>query len=193
MLDLDSSPPADPNGQPLPIRRTPTNGYIVATVTSNRILGTNTHFYGGRTVPCTHDPCDACAAGAPYRWHAYLSAFDFQKQLHFLFECTAAAAEAFVKFTHEHDGLRGCSFRATRESKRQNSRVLVETNVFTGNPSTLPRQADLVAALSRLWNIPLDQISTPDLKRTQVELSVLDEQIAARRLAAASRGNGEKP
>jgi len=192
MLELDSTPPPNPDGQSLPIRRTPAAGTVTATVTSRRLLGTSTHYWGGRTVPCSHEPCDACSAGAPYRWHAYMAAYDFQRQLHFLFEVTAAGAEAFVKFAAEHESLRGCTFRASRAGKRQNSRVLVETNVFTGQPQTLPREPDLVAALSRLWNVPVDQITTPDIKRTQVELSVLDEQIATRRLAAASRGNGER-
>jgi len=192
MLELDSSPPADPDGQPLPIRRTPTNGFILATVTSRKLLGTPTHYWGGRTTPCTHEPCDACSSGSPYRWHAYLSAFDFPRQLHFLFECTAAAAAAFVKFASEHETLRGCVFRAAREGKRQNSRVVIETNVYTGRPDALPREPDLVGALSRLWNIPLDQISTPDIRRTQIALSVLDEQIAAKRRLETSRKNGEE-
>jgi len=192
MLQFDHTPPPDPNGQPLPIRRTPTTGSLVATVTSQRLLGTNTHYWGGRTVPCTHEPCDACSAGAPYRWHAYLAAYDFQRQLHFLFECTAAAADAFVKFAASHEQLRACTFRATRDSKRQNSRVMLECSVFTGDPQSLPRSPDLVGALSRLWNIPLDQISTPDVRRTQLAISVLDEQIAEKRRLETARKNGEQ-
>jgi len=192
MLTLDSTPPAQPDGQSLPIRRTPTAGTITATVTSRHLLGTSTHFWGGRTVPCTHDPCDACAAGAPYRWHAYLAAYDFGKQLHFLFELTASGAESFVKYAAEHETLRGCTFRAARAGKRQNSRVLIETSVFGGQPSSLPHEPDLVQILSRLWNIPITEIQTPASQRTQLELSVLDQQIAAKRQLAATSGNGAR-
>jgi hypothetical protein len=191
MLNLTNSIPQDDGGQPLPIRRTPTAGNIIATATSRRLIGTKTHWWGGRTTPCDDPTCEACAAGCPYRWHAYVSAYDHGKQLHFLFECTAAAADAFEKYASDHESLRGCTFRASRNSKRQNARVQIETHPYTGKPSDLPAEPDLVACLSRLWNIPTTQIVTPDVLTTQNRITILNSQIEAQRHAAATKKNGE--
>jgi hypothetical protein len=191
MLQFDASPPTDPNGQPLPIRRTPPTGSLIAVVTSKTLIGTSTHFYGGRTVPCTHETCEACQDGTPYRWHAYLSAYDLSKKLHFLLECTAAAAETFVKYAAEHETLRGCVFHAHRTNKRQNARVEIDTHVYTGSDKDLPPGADLVGALARLWNIPLTQIQTPAGRETQRALKVLADRQNSFTNANNPAGNGE--
>jgi len=191
MLELQSTPPPDPNGQPLPIRRTPAKGAIVGVVTSKTLLGTSTHYYGGRTVPCTHETCEPCRDGTPYRWHAYLSAYDLQKKLHYLFECTAAAAASFVKYASEHETLRGCVFQAKRSSTRMNARVEIECHVYTGAERELPPPADLVSALARLWNIPITQIMMPGTLETQQALSVLANRENAFTAQPANRGNGE--
>jgi hypothetical protein len=193
MLELDSTPPTDPNGQPLPIRRTPAKGFILGIVTAKSLLGTFTHYYGGRTVPCTHDDCEPCRDGTPYRWHAYLSAYDVAKKLHFLFECTAAAADAFVKYASEHETLRGCCFNARRSSTRMNARVEIETHMYTGNDRDLPPPADVVSALARLWNIPLTQILTPAARETQRNLKILANRQNSFAPATDPSGNGDQP
>lgn len=193
MLHLTHQPPDNPNGQPLPIRRTPPKGVLTATITAANLLGTATHFWGGRTTPCTNPTCDACAAGTPWRWHAYVSAIEFLSQTHFLFECTAAAADAFVRFARERGTLRGCTFRASRSSTRMNARVIIETHLYTGQPKDLPAEPNIILALARLWNIPANQITTPEAREIQEVLSVLDSQIAAKRLFTAPQPNGPKP
>ena len=193
MLNLSHEPPENPNGQPLPIRRTPAKGSLTATVTADKLLGTNTHFWGGRTTPCTQPTCEACDAGTPWRWHAYVSAIEFLTSTHFLFECTAAAAHEFVNFAHERGTLRGCTFRATRCNTRINARVIIETHLYTGKPTDLPPEPNLVLALARLWNIPANQITTPEAKEIQKTISVLDAQIAAKRHLLTPNPNGPRP
>lgn len=192
MLQFDSTPPPDPNGQPLPIKRTPAKGTLIAIVTSKSLLGTSTHYYGGRTVPCTHETCEPCREGTPFRWHAYLSAYSIPHKLHFLFECTAAAADQFVRYAAEHETLRGCAFRAQRSSTRMNARVEIDTNVYTGKDSDLPPPADLVGALARLWNLPVTQILMPDAIGTQRRLQALAQQQNAFTTPTTNKGNGEK-
>lgn len=190
MLELSNTPPDDPNGQPLPLRRTPNKGNLVGIITARQLLGTHTHFYGGRTVPCTHEDCAPCRDGTPYRWHAYVSAYDLQKHLHYLFECTAAAADAFVKYAAEHETLRGCLFSARRSSTRMNARVEIDTRLYTGSDRDLPPGADVVTALARLWNIPITQILTPASRETQRNLQVLADRANSLTNAELTRGNG---
>lgn len=192
MLEFETTPPVDPNGQPLPIHRTPSKGMLVGIVTSKTLLGTYTHYYGGRTVPCTHESCEACRDGTPYRWHAYLSAYSFERKLHFLFECTAAASDAFVRYASENESLRGCVFQARRSSSRMNARVQIECHKYSGADRDLPPPADLVSALARLWNIPVTQILMPATRETQNELAVLANRENSLTKATATPGNGEK-
>ena len=145
--------PDNPDGPSLPVRRTPTSSPILAIVTSEDLIGCHTHFFGGRTVPCEAPDCDACKEGLPFRWHAYLSAVDTKSNLHFLFECTAQAAETFVQYREAYHTLRGCFFQAKRWKPRANSRVVIVTKPCKLDEVILPSPPDLVKVLAILWGI----------------------------------------
>ena len=117
--------PEDPRGYALPLLRCPAAVDFESVVTSENLIGTNTHFWGGHTVPCTGHDCEPCQAGSEFRWHAYQSAYNPKDQLHFIFECTAHAAKPFGKYRKEHGTLRGCQFRAYRWKRRKNGRVII--------------------------------------------------------------------
>jgi len=57
--------PDNPKGQSLPIMRTPTWKPLVAIVTSNNLLGTHTHFWKGKTMPCEGNACGYCPKLGP--------------------------------------------------------------------------------------------------------------------------------
>jgi len=57
--------PENPRGVALPIMRTPTWKPLVAVVTSENLLGTYTHFWKGRTMPCEGRKCDYCPQLGP--------------------------------------------------------------------------------------------------------------------------------
>lgn len=146
--------PTNGHGVALPIRRTPTSGSLCAVVTSEDLLGCDTHFYGGHTVPCSRPACKACADGLPYRWHAYLAALEQKSRLHFIFECTAQAAEAFKTFRDAHRSLRGCLFEAKRWHSRPNGRVIIRTATLDLTNFHLPISPDVRKAMSIVWQLP---------------------------------------
>lgn len=193
MLYLSDRVPANADGQPLPIRRTPISGAIVATITTPSFVGTNTHFWGGRTTPCTPPNCDACDSGCPFRWHAYIAAIEFAKNSQFLFECTSSAAEQLEAYIRDHGTLRGCTFRASRASKRQNARVIIETHPYTGKGTDIPRAPDLPKVLARLWNIPINQILTPNASTATPPDVAPTDRFTERMQAAAAKPNGDQP
>lgn len=162
MLNFSNTPPDDHRGQSLPIRRTPASKPLVAIVTSDDLTGTYTHYWKGHTTPCTGQDCEPCQNGMPYRWHAYLSAVDFQSGLHFLFETTAQAAEHFVEYRNAHGTLRGCCFQARRLNNRPNGRVLIQTKSTDLTQHAIPKQPDVHAALAILWSLPLGSVHAPD-------------------------------
>ncbi len=86
------------------IKRTPQNRPIQAIITCDDLLICDTHFWGGRTIPCErkHEEldgtlsagdCGACRQSIPFRTHVYISAIDCKTRDHFIFECTAYAAK----------------------------------------------------------------------------------------------------
>jgi len=147
-------PPENPKGPSLPIARCPTNGQWQGTITCHDLLGTNTHFYKGRTVPCQQPNCEPCCDGVPWRWHGYLTAINDKSGLHYLFEVPAAAAETIADFATQHGTLRGARFRATRLGAARNGRVIIE--IKQGDPNSIPRipVPDIVQLLTKLWDIP---------------------------------------
>ena len=150
--------PDSPSGPALPIRRTPAYTPMQAIVTSPDLIGTYTHYYKGRTVPCESPDCEPCQEGIPFRWHAYLAAHDRKTALHFIFEVTAAGAEPFIDYRDSHGTLRGCLFQARRHMQRQNGRVLIQTKPADLTEIRLPKPPDLTKCLAILWNLPNGEV-----------------------------------
>jgi len=148
-----NTPPADPKGYALPIVRTPSSGKFSAIVTSDDLVGTNTHWWGGRTVPCDAPDCEPCRNGCPYRWHAYCSAYNPRTAVHVLFECTAQAAETLVQYRRAHSTLRGCLIEAYRWRSAANGRVVMRATPAAQSPDTLPKPPDLLKVLSIIWQM----------------------------------------
>jgi len=164
--------PDDPRGPAFPIHRTPAYKPLQAIATSDDLLGTFTHFYKGRTMPHEETNCEACEAGMPYVWHAYLSAFNQQTSLHFIFEMTAQAANAFIEYRTSFHTLRGCHFEARRMNNKPNGRILIRTKPYDLSTIVLPKPPDLIKCLSILWSLPTNTLSAattnPDKQTKQV-------------------------
>lgn len=158
MATFTNQPPPDPRGHSLPLMRTPTGRPLTGIVTSADLVGTPTHYWHGRTVPCDVENCEPCQNGMPWRWHGYVSAFQPTDALHFLYEFTARASEAFTKYRDAYASLRGCLFQARRVNMAPNARVTIRTQPADLAKVTLPQPPDLVRCLSIIWNI-----ATPDM------------------------------
>lgn len=161
MLEFSSRPPEDPRGVALALVRTPSSAPLVAIVTCENLVGTYTHFWKGRTLPHDHDNCQACQAGMPYRWHAWLSALTHKTHEHILFECTAQAAEIFTLYHKANGTLRGALFEAHRPSRKPNGRVHIRIKTIDLSAIVLPDAPDLVACLSILWNLSTNDLPVP--------------------------------
>lgn len=159
-IDYSTSVPSDPRGPSFPIVRTPPRGALVGIVTSKDLCGTFTHYFHGRTTPHDSDGCEACKGGLPYRWHAYMSVWAPDTGLHFLFECTAQAAEYFVDYRSRMGTLRGCKFQATRHMSKINGRVLLQLRQADLTGIHLPQPPDIPKCLAILWGLPSADVGT---------------------------------
>ncbi len=163
MLNFDNAPPAPDTVRALPLKRTPAGGRLRAMITSNDLVGTNTHFFGGHTVPCEAPECEACKKGVPWRWHGYVSAVQSGSHLHFIFEFTAQAGDIFRNYFDLHQTLRGCIFDAERMHHRPNGRVILTLKQADLAELNIPEPPDLESCLRIIWHCP----KTPAIKATK--------------------------
>lgn len=179
MPNWSTDVPDDPRGQGLPLLRTPAGSRLRAIVTSTDLIGCETHFWGGHTVPCEAPECEACQNGVAYRWHGYLSAFNPLDSLHFIFEMTDQAARFFTAYRKEHNALRCCQFEAYRWHSKKNGRVMIKCERSAVLSSALPQAPDLKKVMAIIWRLPIPNVQTLGVLRGQT------------RVHASSEGNGQ--
>lgn len=159
MPKFTSSPDPNERKHLLAILRTPTKGNLQGVITCSKVQGTNTHWYGGRTIPCAVQECEACDKGVSWRWHGYVSAFELKNNRHFLFEFTSTAHDAFALYLLKNKDLRGCFFKASRNAARANGRVTIMTKKWEESMNTLPKEPEVIRILCHIWNLnPDDEI-----------------------------------
>lgn len=161
---FSSEPPEDPRGQTLQLCRTPAQRPIRLICTSTEMTGCRTHFWHGRTVPCFYPLCSPCGEGMPWRWHGWVGAYAPRTHQHLLFEVTAQASNAFKQYRKANGTLRGVAIEASRPSKQANGRLLLRLTACDVSGINLPDAPNVMAVLSILWNIKLE-----DLERGYLE------------------------
>lgn len=172
MLDFSTQPPIEATRSPYRLVRTPAKGQLELLITAEQLLGCYTHFFGGRTVPCTGEPCDACQAGSSMRWHGYVSAVTVKDQEPILFEVTAAAAEQLANYRAKIGTLRGCQCLAARVAARPNARVKLRMKPADLSRVELPKGFNVIAALCHVWGIPATDTSVQTEPKARSSLHV---------------------
>lgn len=174
MPNWSHDPPERGEGPALPIQRTPSARPLVATITSPDMIGCDTHFYQGHTVPCEKPECEACGKGIPFRWHGYLAALNYDSHLHFIFEMTLQASRALVEYRDAHSTLRGCLFKAYRLHRRHNGRVIIQTKPAAIEHINLPKPPDLVSCMAIIWQLPRPEVILAGKFRAVDRVATLD-------------------
>lgn len=172
MYQFQSEPPPDGDHHSLCLMRTPTNKGIAGIITSPDLVGTQTHFYHGRTIPCDNEECPACSEGFPWRWHAYCSLWSPATHRVVLFEMTAKCVEPLVTYRKAYGTLRGCHLTAKRATTSPNSRVIIQTKRADLENLSLPDGADILKALSIIWNITLPSLSVDGILKEIPRLNI---------------------
>lgn len=175
MLNFSSDVPSDPRGNSLPLMRCPSNRSIEGIITCEDLVGTRTHYYRGRTIPCDDAECPACSDGFPWRWHAYVSVYSPRSQRTVLFEMTARCAETLVTYRKAYSTLRGCHLIAKRANTSPNSRVNLQTKQADLQSIALPASPNILEALSIIWNIELPSISLDGVLKETPRMKVKRE------------------
>jgi len=165
-------PPADKCGVSFTLRRTPQGRPLTCISTSEDLIGCPTHFYRGRTTPCSGEGCPACADGLPWRWHAYLSCLEISTREHFILELTAQAAENLISYRTAHKTIRGCLIELTRHKQRPNGRVILRCKPADLNKVPLPPAPDLIKCMQNIWNLASSHVREDGVARNQKRIRV---------------------
>jgi hypothetical protein len=200
------------------LKRTPETAPLQAIVTCEDILVCDTHYWGGRTIPCEREAalpdgtitagnCAPCRESMPYRTHVYVSCFDWKTREHFIFECTSHAAKPLEDYKIANKTLRGCIIRSQRPKGQKNSKVVIETNTANLAKNPIPLPPDLILALSTIWRLPTAGLRSekkrhqnPQLKCRKQVLDAMreqpdnqpDPQTVGEILSPTGNGNGSR-
>lgn len=179
MPQFTNRPPADPRGVALPLLRTPAGRPIAGLITSEDLVGTPTHFFGGRTVPCEVETCEACNNGIPWRWHGYVGLWCPNTRVHSIFEMTAQAVTPLTEWRETNSTLRGAKLVAKRVNSRPNGRVRISLSAIEIGQYAIPEPPNLIRCLAIMWNLAEPDVGIEGLMKNLP------------RIAVDSQGNGQ--
>jgi len=132
--------------------RVPPKGLSGAIVLSEEVLGTEIHFWGGRSMPCSRADCKACLEGISARWYGWLWILAEKGGMISIVEITAAAAEQTRAYVEQQGSLRGARFAAQRLPAKPNGRMTLFLRPSHYDAAKLPTPGSLITALERMWN-----------------------------------------
>ncbi len=153
MSKWTSNPPPREAGYGMRLIRTPANGKLNGLITCDDLIGTPTHYFGGRTVPCDDQECKACEAAIGWRWHAYVPIVLARTHEHCILELTAQAAQSLKDYRKENLTLRGTWLSAQRAGNRRNGRVIITLAPHDLTQITLPPEPDVQQIMLHIWGI----------------------------------------
>jgi len=173
--------PAEGTNRGYDLRRTPTNGNLVAIITCDDLLVCDTHYWHGRTTPCEREfnpegktiddsHCPACVEKQAWRTHVYVSAFDGKRRDHFIFECTTHAAKTLQEYRQAAGTLRGCILNACRPKSTPNGKVSILTHAADLTRCSLPAAPSIPDALAVIWRLPRTALEEHSTRQNATEL-----------------------
>lgn len=178
MPEWTSTPPTDAANYGYRLLRCPAFKPLRAIILSPEMIGTRTHYTKGRTTPCEGLSCEACSAGHPWRWHAYLAILAGDQKEKAVLELTAQAAEQLQEIVKGYGTLRGIEMLAERPSKKPNGRVRIIARMNGTPPNTLPIPPDVQLLMLHIWGLD-DRLLDPDQAKKPFDAKHLAAKIGA--------------
>lgn len=135
------------------ILRCPTGRPITGVVLDDEFVGTNLHYWKGRSKPCEGATCEACEAGHRPRWKGYVHLYSPQTKTIVIFEFTERVVHEFRAFQTRFGSLRGACITARRLNSKVNGPLLLEFAEGRQDGALLPQVTDLREILCRIWEV----------------------------------------
>jgi hypothetical protein len=153
MENWKNRPPAPNEFGGIRLLRVPKAKTLELLITSDHLIGCDTHFSHRRTIPCTGPNCPLCLDGSPARWHGYVSICSTRQNAQAVLELTALAAQPVIDYQDRHGSLRGARLKAMRVGNHDNSPVNCSLEPSDVDLRTLPAAVHLENFLTVIWHL----------------------------------------
>jgi len=153
MINWSSRPANLKTGASYPLIRCKPDDRRRWVILSREIVGLDTHYWKGRTVPHVKQDCPACADKRPFRWYGFLACLSpgWTKVVH---EITPSVCEALEIYAKDHGTIRGSVIEMRRTRGKVNGRIIATLKPIEGVPvEQLPEPHDVIPLLFRLWEV----------------------------------------
>jgi len=160
-LPWSSTPPKSQLAEYWDIRRAPAKGDIRGFILSDQVTGLPTHFWGGRTRPCSGELCEACRANNAATWKGYVAVTDDTFTAKWLFELNARVADFLRKKRSELRTLRGSRLMLRRNNGRMNGTIICGFEASCIAASMLPDAPNVEQKLCRIWEVHYNPAPRP--------------------------------
>jgi len=145
--------PEDEDGLAFEIRRVPTSGKVKGVILSDGLVCRQTHWWGGRTVPCSDVGCAPCAENTERRWHGWVALYSLERQTTVIIELTAKSIKPLREWRKDFGTLRGAELTLGRVGKKINGRVFASLARGPVAVDLLPSSPDVQLLLLKLWGL----------------------------------------
>ena len=141
-------------------------------------FGGDSHYYGGRTIPCEGRDCPYCAVHSKRIWKGYLAVWDAKHRTTGIIEFTKPCLETIRTYKAAHGTLRTHAIELHRAGKKINGTLSVILTPTAWADADIPPPPDVVGILTRMWNQRPETIMKPQAPATEIVMET-PEDIAA--------------
>lgn len=135
------------------ITRPPQKSPLRLLILSHDLTGCYTHFWHGRTMPCTGHECEACSASKLPEWHGYLACLQSGTRIRWILEITKGCAAVLDKQFRDARTLRGTVIECGRTSNKSNGRQYVRVTDKVDTMDDVEKAPNLQPILARMWQL----------------------------------------
>lgn len=178
-----SAPPSEFRPCKYRILRTPVGSSISGIILSENVLGTATHYLGGRTQPCIGSLCPCATKPIRQDWHGYVYLLGKKTREIVIFEITAGPALKLNENWNRYKTIRGLEVLFSRTGTNTNGKVICNCGDLVRNADELPSVPDITEMMSAIWglgqnndhsvmSVGIDSISEADLVRDGIRKHV---------------------
>ena len=151
-IEWTETPAAAAPGSRLDLIRCRTGALPPLIILSHRHVGTEIHWYNGRSFPHLKNGCPACDAKRPAVWKGYLAVWQPQPRTIAILEFTARCTEPIDAYYLAYGTLRAATIRVTRKGTKEKGPLFAELQPSQIPTNELPAAPDIKKALTAMWN-----------------------------------------
>ena len=151
-IDWQEQPAPITPGSRLELIRCKTGTLPPLIVLSDRHVGTEIHWFAGRSFPHLKNGCPACEAKRPAVWKGYIAVWQQKQRTPAILEFTARCTEALDAYYLAYGTLRAATVVISRKGPNEKGPLSLEITRSNHAPNDLPPTPDIRKALTTMWN-----------------------------------------